>query len=82
MSQDLKTSQVSYDITSLGGKYILSEDGQVQEYGPLTISYVGPSGVVVGGQVIGPLVASGVVQVVVGIFAYNPSEGPVSLLVS
>ncbi|PHT30225.1 hypothetical protein CQW23_30187 [Capsicum baccatum] len=63
-----------YDMIRLGGRYTISEDGEVQQCGPLTIYCAGPSHVVYGGQVIGRLVAAEAVKVVVGSAPYNPSE--------
>ncbi|MCD7466927.1 hypothetical protein HAX54_004029 [Datura stramonium] len=62
------------NILTLGGRYTISEDGQVQEHGPLMISISNTNWVVVGGQVIGRLVAAGNVQVVVFTIRYKPSE--------
>ncbi|XP_055828577.1 AT-hook motif nuclear-localized protein 8-like [Solanum dulcamara] len=58
----------SYDITSLKGSYIISEDGQVQQSGPLTILCAGPSNDIIGGAVIGRLIAAGDVEVTVTAF--------------
>ncbi|XP_019229906.1 PREDICTED: AT-hook motif nuclear-localized protein 8-like [Nicotiana attenuata] len=58
----------SFSIIKLQGKYIISEDGQVQQEGPLTILCAGSSGVAVGGRVNGHLVAANLVQVMVGRF--------------
>ncbi|KAM3266426.1 AT-hook motif nuclear-localized protein 8-like [Capsicum annuum] len=68
------TAEGLYDMIRLGGRYTISEDGEVQQCGPLTIYCAGPSHVVYGGQVIGRLVAAEAVKVVVGSAPYNPSE--------
>lgn len=61
-------------INTIGGTFIIAEDGEVQQSGPLTVSYFGPSWDVIGGLVNGPLVAAGPVQIVVASCSHNSSE--------
>ncbi|KAF3623808.1 hypothetical protein FXO37_31682 [Capsicum annuum] len=51
-----------YDMIRLEGRYTISEDGEVQQCGPLTISCADPSHVVYGGHVIGRLIAAEAIQ--------------------
>uniref|UniRef100_M1BTA1 AT-hook motif nuclear-localized protein n=1 Tax=Solanum tuberosum TaxID=4113 RepID=M1BTA1_SOLTU len=67
------SNEGSYKINYLLGRFIIFEDGHVQQHESWTISCVGSSCLVITNEVNGRLIAAEPVQVIVGTFPINSS---------
>ncbi|WMV44217.1 hypothetical protein MTR67_037602 [Solanum verrucosum] len=67
------SNEGSYKINYLLGRFIIFEDGQVQQHESWTISCFGSSSLVITDEVNGRLIAAEPVQVIVGTFPINSS---------
>ncbi|KAF8403209.1 hypothetical protein HHK36_011308 [Tetracentron sinense] len=60
-----------FEILSLNGSFTLTDSGGVRRTGGLSVSLAGPDGRVIGGGVVGLLIAANPIQLVLGTFMPN-----------